>query len=87
MFDPEDFQWNDFVAKTQAYGDEGTLLFYMVSDRPRPKASDLLTLKVFSLSWVEQITQEVATIYYQERSIHNCMINIFLLKEHSLNTL
>lgn len=44
MVDPEDFQRDASVAKTQAYRDEATLSFYMVSDRTGPKASALLAL-------------------------------------------
>lgn len=44
MFDPEAFLRNDSVAMTQAYRDEATLLFYIVSDRTEPKASALLAL-------------------------------------------
>lgn len=44
MFDPEDFQRNDSVTNTEAYRDEVTLLFYMISDRMGPKASALLEL-------------------------------------------
>lgn len=63
MVDPEDFQRDAFVAKTQAYRDEATLSFYTVSDRTGPKASALLalTLGVF-LSWVVQITQKAVMI-------------------------
>lgn len=44
MFDSEDFQRNDSVTKTEAYRDEVTLLFYMISDRMGPKASVPLEL-------------------------------------------